>query len=256
MAGKSAFETFEASIADALDALADGITPERPDSIEAARRLANVGGALSFFFGPSRVWHCGDDGGRTTEYSEQDRERRAALYSRAARALVEPPSEEVKAALGADLEGFEKARDYVLGIHLRFLRVGFDETASPAFAWQSYLCCREAHRPVEDWVLAYLDGCAAGLVILARTPPNDIRKAVTEAVGFGSGRGRGNPLTDAQRLERDIEIYKRVRERLDLGDKRTIAWETVADAMALSPSKVRQTHLILATKFGDSPSPG
>ncbi|SOE01785.1 hypothetical protein [Caenispirillum bisanense] len=253
MVSKRPFLAFEESIGRILDLIDEGITVERPETVEAARQLANVGGALSFFFGASMVWHGGE--GQTTEYSEQDRERRRALYSRAAAALAMAPTEDLKIALGDDLRGFQKARDYVLGVHLRFLKDHYAETASPTFAWQAYLCCRAAQRPVEDWVLEYLDVCAKRLVALTRDPPKDIPKEVAKAVGFGTGRGRGSPLTEAQRLEQDIEIYKRVRARLDMGDKRKIAWESVADDMGLSPSKVRETHKTFAEKFGDGVFP-
>ena len=49
-------------------------------------------------------------------------------------------------------------------------RKRFQETENPVDAWEAWRFCRESHLPIPDWVVSYLDRCAAFVGDLATDP--------------------------------------------------------------------------------------
>jgi hypothetical protein len=80
---------------------------------------------------------------------------------------------------------------------IRYFRYRFEEDREPIFAWYAYQWARADKVPIPDWVLTYLDWCAANLIAAERSHATmDPAPTAAAAIGFKrKGRtGRWNPF--------------------------------------------------------------
>jgi len=65
----------------------------------------------------------------------------------------------------------------------------FHETCNPFFAWEYYLRTRNAGRPVADWFVQYLDGCASRLLTEKLSDDRFQDRHIARAFDLKAGRG-------------------------------------------------------------------
>ena len=119
-------------------------------------------------------------------------------------------------------------------------RILFKETGNAFHAWEAYRWARLNDRPVPDWVMEYLDGCAKAL---EETKPKNA-KAVAQAFGMakrGGGTSKfGLALCESDRLAL-FQYCMAIKETEPDWGVETI-FGRVADNRGVSSEQVRDSY--------------
>jgi hypothetical protein len=82
------------------------------------------------------------------------------------------------------------------------MRLTFESTGNPYFAWFVVDRCAGANKPLPAWVSTYLAQCAGRMLSEKARQPSDLRKVLPWVLGFPKQRGPGNPLDPVGSPER------------------------------------------------------
>jgi hypothetical protein len=96
------------------------------------------------------------------------------------------------------------------------MRLTFESTGNPYFAWFVIDRCAEANKPLPTWVFTYLAQCAGRMLSMKAQQTSDLRKVLPWVLDFPKKRGPGNPLSPVgspERLMFDLEFGIRVLRR-------------------------------------------
>ncbi len=81
-----------------------------------------------------------------------------------------------------------KLRDWAARYSIDRARILFQKTGNAFHAWEAYRWARLNDRPVPDWVLGYLDGCAKALEEARPSSAKHVAQAFGMAVKGGSSK--------------------------------------------------------------------
>ena len=87
---------------------------------------------------------------------------------------------------------------------LEEMRLAFEKSGNPFFAWFVLNRCAEANEPIPAWVGTYLAQCAGRMLSEKARRPSDLRKVLPWVLGFPKQSGRGNLLDPVNSRERII----------------------------------------------------
>ena len=119
-----------------------------------------------------------------------------------------------------------KLRDWAARYSIDRARILFQKTGNAFHAWEAYRWARLNDRPVPDWVLGYLDGCAKALEDAKPSNAKQVAQAFGMAVQGGKSK-LGLALCQSNRLalfqsvmtikelrpeQRDIDTFAHVAE--------------------------------------------
>jgi hypothetical protein len=112
------------------------------------------------------------------------------------------------------------------------MRLTFESTGNPYFAWFEIDRCAEANTPLPQWVLVYLVQCAGRMLSMKAQQTSDLRKVLPWVLGFPKKRGPGNlldPVGGPKRVFFTLEFGIRVLRGEDTVTARRDACNAVFD---------------------------
>jgi hypothetical protein len=87
------------------------------------------------------------------------------------------------------------------------MRLTFESTGNPYFAWFVIDSCAERNAPLPHWVLVYLAQSAGRMLSMKAQQTSDLRKVLPWVLGFPNKRGPGNlldPVGGPRRVTRAV----------------------------------------------------